>query len=240
MSSSISQDGLNMIVNFEGFRQDAYKDVAGRWTIGYGCTDPEYAMPGGHITKEKAMELLREDVNLRTMAVRRACDVPPNQHQLDAMISLCYNIGEGVFRKSSVVALHNKRDFVGASDAFLKWDKYTDPATGKLKPSAGLSRRRKAEAAMYLQENNHLPEPRILKVKPEATPLSRSRTLWGAGVAAGGTAATQVIDQVQMGISALTPLASYLSFARWIILFMVMSSIGLVVYSKIQSHKKGK
>ena len=34
----ISQAGLTMIENFEGFRERAYKCAAGVWTIGFGTT----------------------------------------------------------------------------------------------------------------------------------------------------------------------------------------------------------
>ncbi len=36
MLRTINDAGLNLIKSFEGLRLDAYRDVAGIWTIGYG------------------------------------------------------------------------------------------------------------------------------------------------------------------------------------------------------------
>ncbi|RYD84525.1 MAG: lysozyme, partial [Sphingobacteriales bacterium] len=35
---TLSKHGLAIVKNFEGLRLNAYKDIAGVWTIGYGST----------------------------------------------------------------------------------------------------------------------------------------------------------------------------------------------------------
>ena len=52
---SLSQNGLNLIKQFEGCRLTAYKDSVGVWTIGYGHTGgvDQSTSP---ITKEEAEE----------------------------------------------------------------------------------------------------------------------------------------------------------------------------------------
>jgi lysozyme len=69
------------------------------------------------------------------------------QNQFDACVSLCYNIGQGNFTSSTLVKMIN----AGAAPElvapqFLRWNK----AAGK--PVAGLTRRREAEMALYLED----------------------------------------------------------------------------------------
>jgi len=240
MNSFVSQGGIDLIMDFEGFRANAYKDVAGRWTIGFGNTNSDYAREGVKIDKEKALELLMSDIQGAAMVVKRLCDVPPLQHQLDAMTSLCLNIGDGNFAKSSVIKYHNLRDFDTASKAFLMWDKFTDPVTKTLKVSNGLRRRRMIEAALYTQGNGHSADHKPLRVKPKTKGLKKSRIIIGSSTAAAGTIADQVINQIGSGIDSLAPLSIYLSFARWVVLFLTLAALGLVIYARIDDHRKGK
>ena len=65
--------------------------------------------------------------------------VPLTQNQFDALYSLCFNIGETNFKKSTVVRKLNEKDYQGAADAILMWNK---PAV--------LEGRRKRERALFL------------------------------------------------------------------------------------------
>ena len=73
-------------------------------------------------------------------------DAPTTQNQFDAMVSLCYNIGAGNFRKSTVLREHRSANYSQAAKAFLMWNK----AGGKV--LNGLVARREAEKALYLGE----------------------------------------------------------------------------------------
>lgn len=139
-----SQEGIDLIKRFEGLQLKAYKCPAGIWTIGYGHTGPE-VKEGKVITLAEAETLLRMDLGVFEDAVTRYAG-PAYQHQFDAMVSLCYNIGPGNFKNSSVVRLHKAGQYNGASAAFLLWNK----AGGKI--LAGLVNRRKAERNLYLGE----------------------------------------------------------------------------------------
>ena len=55
-----SQRGIDLIKSFEGLRLSAYRCPADIPTIGYGTTSG--VKMGDTITKERAEELLREDV----------------------------------------------------------------------------------------------------------------------------------------------------------------------------------
>lgn len=68
----------------------------------------------------------------------------PRQCELDAMVSLAYNVGTSAFAKSTLVSLYNNGNAQGAADQFPRWDK----AGGVSIP--GLRKRRAAERAVFL------------------------------------------------------------------------------------------
>ncbi|EXA91352.1 phage lysozyme family protein [Acinetobacter baumannii 1267820] len=49
--------------------------------------------------------------------------MPLAQNQFDALVSLTYNIGSGVFKKSTLLKRLNKGEYQGAADQFLVWNK---------------------------------------------------------------------------------------------------------------------
>ena len=55
-----SPRGIALLKQFEGFKQDAYQDVVGVWTIGYGFTEGVKA--GDIMSREQAEERLREEL----------------------------------------------------------------------------------------------------------------------------------------------------------------------------------
>jgi GH24 family phage-related lysozyme (muramidase) len=57
----ISEEGLALIRKWEGFKAEAYRDIAGIWTIGYGTTDPAHAFEGNKISREFAAKINNED-----------------------------------------------------------------------------------------------------------------------------------------------------------------------------------
>lgn len=151
----ISEAGLALIKREEQFRATWYRCEAGRPTIGYGhvIQAGEERFYKLRLTEAQASDLLRQDVNRQYGAhVAARLRRPVTQHQFDAMVSLCFNIGGGGFDKSSVLSLTNAGGAGPAAitAAFGLWNKVTDPATKKLRPSAGLTARRAREAALYL------------------------------------------------------------------------------------------
>lgn len=147
----ISTEGLNnLIKRFESCRLDAYICPAGIPTIGWGAT--RGVKLGDKITQQQADDRLRNEVQEYEKSVDDALMTPPGaaqdptQHQFDAMVSLCYNIGQGHFRSSSVVRRFLAGDIEGAADAFLMWNK----GGGKALPE--LVTRRKAEKDWFLSK----------------------------------------------------------------------------------------
>jgi lysozyme len=138
---AIAKSTLDFITKEEGSRNKAYQDSKGLWTIGVGHlikTDEEYLLTAT-LTDDQVEELLRKDLKWCSEAVETSVKVPLQQHQFDALYSLCFNIGGTNFSNSTVVKKINQNDMQGAADAILNWNK----------PEV-LVNRRKRERALFL------------------------------------------------------------------------------------------
>lgn len=139
---AVSTQTLDFIKASEGCRLKAYQDGGGVWTIGYGHT--EGVREGDVWTQETADFWLLKEVQKFQNEVRLRCLTEPNENQLTAMVSLCYNIGVTGFARSAVCKFNRCGMTDAAADAFRHWRK----DNGKVVP--GLVNRRKREAALYL------------------------------------------------------------------------------------------
>jgi lysozyme len=137
----ISETGLALIRQFEGLRLRAYRDAVGVATIGYGTT--RGVKMGQEISKERAEELLREDVARFEGYIEALVGVPLTQGQWDALSSFVYNLGPGALEKSTLLRLLNAGDYSGAAAQFDRWVY----ASGK--KLSGLVKRRAAERALF-------------------------------------------------------------------------------------------
>ena len=136
-----SQDGIELIKRFEGFSPVPYLCPAGILTLGYGST--MNVKPTDQISKEDAEDLLEMELARYESAVESLITQELKQHQFDALVSFCYNLGEGNLSKSTLRKKINAGKFDEASMEFLRWNK----AGGKV--LEGLTRRRQAEADMF-------------------------------------------------------------------------------------------
>ncbi len=144
---NISKNGIELIKKFEGCRLTAYRDAVGVWTIGYGWTQPVDGRKIGEgmtISIEQAERLLRRGVVSYEHDVSRVVRVPLTQNQFDALVSLAYNIGPRALSTSTLVRKLNERNYGGAADEFLRWNR-AGPNVLK-----GLTRRREAERELFL------------------------------------------------------------------------------------------
>lgn len=145
----ISAVGIALIKEFEGFPNGGrpYLDPVGIWTIGYGHT--EGVGPNSRrITEREASELLERDIgdkygpHVRRLPTSAAL----NQNQFDALVSFIYNLGPGsISADTGIGAALRKKQWKRAADEMLRWNK----ANGRELP--GLTRRRKAERALFLR-----------------------------------------------------------------------------------------
>jgi lysozyme len=141
----LSQHGVELIARFEGFSAKPYRDAVGVWTIGFGSTKGVGPKTPA-VTRAQAIARLKRDVDETYGQAVNALGLPLNQNQFDALTSFVYNLGPGVLDKSTGVgrALRaHKWDL--AADQMLRWDK-----AGGL-TLLGLTRRRQAERALFLQ-----------------------------------------------------------------------------------------
>lgn len=162
----LSPKGLDLIKDFEGFSSSVYICPAGHKTIGYGhrLTSTE-AYPDG-ISRPYAAKLLTADVHWAEDAVNRLVKVELTQDQLDALVSLVFNIGARAFARSRLLWLINSGQGErvagqgGVSDAnkvaALVWRREHRSVLGEWdwcraggEVSLGLVRRRMAEATLF-------------------------------------------------------------------------------------------
>jgi GH24 family phage-related lysozyme (muramidase) len=145
--TKISKKGINLIKEFEGCQLKAYKDEVGVWTIGYGITNADKSITGTTvkkgltITKTKAEEWLEAALNKKYVPLVAKYDSKYhwNQNELDALASFAYNIGS-----IDKLTADGTRTRAQIAKKMLEYNK----AGGKI--YAGLTRRRKAERALFL------------------------------------------------------------------------------------------
>ncbi len=143
----ISNKGIALIKQFEGLELQAYQDSVGVWTIGYGWTQP---VDGKPVTKsmvikpETAERLLKIGLVSYESDVSKLVKVKLTQGQFDALVSFAYNLGVRSLSTSTLLKKLNAGDYRGAADEFTRWNK----AGGQV--LAGLTRRREAERALFL------------------------------------------------------------------------------------------
>lgn len=148
---TLDQVGRDFMAAEEGIKLKPYKDSAGIPTIGIGCTfypnGTRVTMKDAPLPDIKSAWQLFDKVNtnfLLTVYSTTRDDI--NQNQFNALLSLCYNIGTGEFKKSTVLRLVNKNPKDPAiADAFYMWRYST--VDGVKKPI--LAGRRKRESKLY-------------------------------------------------------------------------------------------
>lgn len=138
----ISSACLNLVSDFEGCKLESYQDQGGVWTIGFGHT--LNVSDGMTCSIDEARTWLTDELNEHCNQVARLIKVPLKQPQIDALTSLCYNIGAGNIARSTLLKFLNSGDYVGAAKEFLAWDKIAGIE------NAGLARRRKAEHDLFV------------------------------------------------------------------------------------------
>lgn len=134
-----SQNGINVIKQFEGCRLQAYKAVPTEkcYTIGYGHYGSD-VLPNMTITQAQADAFLAQDLAKYENSVN-ATGLKLNQNQFDALVSFTYNCGSGNLKK-----LVTGRDLQQIADAMLSYNK----SGGNV--LAGLTRRRQAEHDLFI------------------------------------------------------------------------------------------
>lgn len=151
IQTSIKLAADALIKPFEGYHKklpdggcQAYPDPATGghpWTIGWGSTGKDI-VPGTVWTKEQAEQALQEHILYFATGLLKLSPSlkDASDRRFAALVSFCYNCGLGNYRISTLKKRVDAKDWQGASEEILKWDK----AAGKV--MKGLTRRRQAES----------------------------------------------------------------------------------------------
>ncbi|MDQ1266601.1 MAG: hypothetical protein QG635_1753 [Bacteroidota bacterium] len=149
------------IKTFEGIKLNMYNDDAGHATIGWGhlihkgpISGKESELPFVNgITFFQANYLFNNDLFYKAEApVKRQVTVPLTQYQFDALISFTYNFNETILYNSTLLNRINSGNINEQSirNMFSAYNKARDPKTKQLLELKGLTRRRNAEANIFL------------------------------------------------------------------------------------------
>lgn len=144
----ITEKGLNLLKQLEGFKSKPYLCQAGKATIGFGTTFYENGKPvsitDSEITIAKATDLLKNTLKKYEAIVSSLLSKTLNEQQFDALVLLSYNIGLGAFSNSTLLKKVNANpNDPLIKEEFLKWINISG------KPSTGLTNRRKKEIDLY-------------------------------------------------------------------------------------------
>lgn len=153
----LSDRGIHMLCNLEGFRAYPYDDkhpdrryikgikLDGTLTIGFGHTfDWRKEWYDKDITREQGMSLLRWDLGRYEGIIKLSVHVALTQNQFDALVIFCYNIGINAFKNSTLVKLLNAGNFAGAAQQFSRW------VMANNRPDRVLCSRRKKEQTLFI------------------------------------------------------------------------------------------
>lgn len=157
----MSERGIKLLSEWEGYKKLRYKDSAGKWTIGVGHLLTDQELQTGRIkigefqvgvmtkplTDEEVRELLAQDLVRFEKAVNETVKVKLNQDQFDALVSFAFNIGVGAFKSGiGVVRDLNLGRYHEVPNQLRKWNK----AGGKI--IKGLVNRREKEISLWNSE----------------------------------------------------------------------------------------
>ncbi len=130
----MSDNGLELLKQWEGFKLEVYKDSAGLPTIGVGhlLTKSELASSkiviGGvpvqyadGLTDQQVLDLLSQDVTPADQAVNTGVTVELNQNQFDALVSFTFNVGVGAFTSSTLLKVLNQQQYDQVPTQLLRW-----------------------------------------------------------------------------------------------------------------------
>jgi lysozyme len=163
----INNESIALIKCFESLHDGDLSQIglqpkmcpAGIWTVAFGralrTKDGKRFLKGNAdkaeayrqypaLTEAEAEAMLQEDLAIFAAHVAKLVKVPLSENQRGALVSFAYNCGHGALASSTLLKKLNAGDYDGAAAEFKRWNK----AGGKV--LRGLTRRREAEAALFM------------------------------------------------------------------------------------------
>jgi GH24 family phage-related lysozyme (muramidase) len=151
---TVSNAGLALIQDAEGFRAEPGWLPDGAWVIGYGHVRAEAGQP---VNEGEAANLLVADLGPFESLVNEKVTQSLSQSQFDALVSFAFSVGGDVFAQSQVLRRLNAGEFIAAACAMDAWRK--SDVSGELEIVDALVRRRAAEKALFLKDVAHEAAP---------------------------------------------------------------------------------
>ena len=150
----VSDIAVNLVKEFEGFKDYAYIDTDGTPVIGYGLSkiDGVPVKVGDRITPSQADAALNAHLQEIQQELDKVVKVELSDRQFSALASISFNVGVGAIKDSTLLRKINAKDYTAAANEFLRWDKAN--MRGRLVQLPGLSRRRAAERKLFLSTNS--------------------------------------------------------------------------------------
>ena len=109
----LSPQGLNFIKQVQGLALDPYWDENGLRVIGYGHVLNDYET-FSHFTREVADTLLIVDLLQCQRELQRNLNIPLNQSQYDALVSLAFSCGPASPALNTILTHLNQQRFAQA------------------------------------------------------------------------------------------------------------------------------
>jgi lysozyme len=145
---NVSKAAIALIKHHEGVRNRPYRCPANLWTVGVGhlIGDGKHLPDSWNRTfsQEEIDGILKSDLRRFELGVHKMLpNVPLRQHEFDAIISFCFNLGLGCFQRSTLRQALLRGDKKAAMESLVKYCR----AGGKI--LKGLQTRRLDERALF-------------------------------------------------------------------------------------------
>lgn len=141
MARIINYAGLALVKEAEGYRDHAYADTGGVFTLGFGHT--KGVKPGDTCNPLQAEYWLEQDLMEAEAAVSKLVTVPLTDNQFSALVVFVFNIGQGQFAKSTLLRKLNEGGYALVPACLKSW------IFDNGKVQRGLVSRRASEAALW-------------------------------------------------------------------------------------------
>jgi lysozyme len=145
---NVSKAAIALIKHHEGVRSRPYRCPANLWTCGVGhLIGDGKSLPDSWnrtFSQEEIDGLLKSDLRRFELGVHKMLpNVPLRQHEFDALVSFCFNLGLGCFQRSTLRQALLRGDKKAAMESLVKYCR----AGGKI--LRGLQTRRLDEKALF-------------------------------------------------------------------------------------------
>jgi lysozyme len=144
----VSDKLIKLLRHHEGVRNKPYQCPAKLWTVGVGhLIGDGKSLPASWnktFTNEEIDGILKSDLNRFELGVSKMLpNVQLKQHEFDALVSFCFNLGLGCFQRSTIRQALLRGDKEQAMESLMKYCR----AGGKI--LRGLENRRKDERRLF-------------------------------------------------------------------------------------------